>query len=411
MPDSRPSDAAKRLSRPEFIVLQAMLWATLAFTIDSMLPALPEIAGTLTPEAPNRAQLILTSFLLGMGCGTLIVGPISDAAGRKITITVGLCVYSLGAFLAHHAPTLESLLAARMLQGLGAAAPRIVAVALVRDLYEGRRMAQIMSIVMTVFVVMPAIAPFLGSVIIDAFGWRAIFLVFIGFALFVGTWLNLRQPETLPPERRRPLRVATLRAALAEVLGHRTVVLYILVLILGFGQMFALISTVQPIYEETYGRADSFPLWFMAAGILSTASMIANASLVMRVGMRRMAMVAYGAQTLLCAGLLLLLLTGGAAALPFGGFFAWKVSVFLMAGLTFGNLNALALQPLGHIAGLAASVVGAVSTVAAVVVAVPIGLAFDGTPVPLIAGTFVCSGLAWLLMRRSTDEAPAPQGA
>lgn len=404
MTDTAPT-ARPALSRPEFIALMAMMFATVAFSIDSMLPALPEIAEDMSPDAPNRAQLVLTTFVFGMGLGTLFVGPLSDAVGRKITITCGFTLYSAAAVLAIMATSLETLLAARLVQGLGAAGPRVVTLAMVRDLYEGRRMAQIMSFVMMVFVMVPAIAPFFGSVLIDAFGWPAIYVAFVIFALIGGTWMNLRQPETLPPERRIPITPERLRAGLVEVLTHRGVLLYIAVLTCGFAQMFGLLASIQPIYDETYGRAESFPLWFMVGGLLSMASTILNATLVMRLGMRRLALVAYGAQSLLAGALAIWALAGG--PIPFGLFFVWSVTVFFMAGLTFGNLNALALQPMGHIAGMASSVVGAVSTMAAAVIGAPIGLAFDGTPVPLIAATAVFSTLAFLLMRRATEARPA----
>lgn len=390
---------------PEFVGLMAVLFASIAFSIDSMLPALPDIAQALTPDAPNRAQLILTSFIFGMGLGTFVAGPISDSAGRKITITAAFALYALGALLAHFAPTLETLLAARFIQGLGAAGPRIVSIAMVRDLHKGRRMAQIMSLVMMVFLIIPAMAPYLGSMIIGAFGWRSIFLAYVVLAMVGAAWLNLRQPETLLPERRSAFRFVVMKAALIEALSHRKVLLYTAILALGFGQMFALLSTIQPIYDEVYGLGEPFPLYFLVAGLLSALGTVLNARFVMTLGMRRIAMAAYAVQALLSLGLVVWALSlHNHGILPFWAFYPWTISVFMMAGLTFGNLNALALEPMGHIAGMASSVVGAVSTVVSVAIAAPIGLAFNGTPMPLIVGTLICSGLAFLLMTR---DAPA----
>jgi len=388
----------RRLPLPEFTAMLAVLFATVAFSIDAMLPALPEIAEELSPGASNRAQLVLTAFVLGLGLGTLVTGPLSDAIGRRATIAAGFGLYVLGAALAAMAPTLELLLLARLLQGLGAAGPRIAGLALVRDLYAGREMARVTSFVMMIFILIPAVAPAIGQGIIALAGWRGIFLAFILFAGIGLTWLFLRQPETLPPERRRPMRPRAIGAAVAEVLRDGDVRLYIVVLTLGFGQMFALLSSAQQLFAETYGRGESFPLWFAAMAILSGIGTLANAWLVMRLGMRRMALAAYQAQTVISAAVLWLALVSGAG---FPAFFLWATSVFLMAGLTFGNLNALALEKMGHIAGTAASVVSAISTVAAVVVAVPIGLAYDGTPVPILAGTLVCSAGAWALLRRT----------
>ncbi len=191
---------------------------------------------------------------------------------------------------------------------------------------------------------------------------------------------------------------------LREVAANRLVVIYVVVLTLGFGQLFALISTIQPTYDVTFGRAASFPFWFMAsAGIAATGTMV-NAALVMRVGMRRLALLAYLLQTLFAAAYALILwldLLPHAAGFPL--FFVWSTLVFFMNGLTFGNLNALALQPLGHIAGLAASLVAAFSTVGSAAISLPISLNFDGTPVPLVVGACICSALAWHLMRRTTE--------
>ena len=402
----------RTLSRGEFVALMAALFATVAFSIDSMLPALPEIATSLTPDAPNQAQLVLTAFVLGMGVGTFVSGPLSDAIGRKATINIGVTIYIGAALWAMTAQSLEVLLAARVVQGLGAAGPRIVSMAMIRDLYEGRRMAQIMSFVMMIFILIPGVAPFVGAFIIDAFGWHGVFGAFVLFALVGSVWMNTRQPETLPPEKRRPLRVATLKMALGEVLRDRTVLLYICVLTLGFGQMFGLLSSIQQIYASAYDKPESFPVWFLGTAVLSWLGTMTNARLVMTVGMRRMALTAYVAQTVISAVLMVGELTGLIPPImPFPLFFAWSASVFFMAGVTFGNLNSLALQPMGHIAGMASSVVGAMSTVLAVVIAAPIGLAFDGTPRPLMAGTLVCSGLAWMLLRRTKEDATGTDAA
>ncbi|MBJ3762967.1 multidrug effflux MFS transporter [Maribius pontilimi] len=396
---------SRQPGRVEFVAMVAVLFSTIAFSIDAMLPALPQIAERLSPDEPNRAQLVVTSFIFGMGVGTLLAGPISDTVGRKAAILGGLAIYGFGAVLAVQAQSLETLMAARVVQGLGAAGPRIVSQAMIRDRYEGREMAQIMSFVMMIFILVPAMSPAAGSFVIDLAGWRAIFWSFVLFGLIGGTWLALRQPETLPSEARFPLRLGVVWLALKETLSRADVRIYIAVLTLGTGQMFALISSVQPVYDQALGLADSFQWWFMATAILAGTGTIVNAALVMRLGMRRLAITAYAAQALISAALILahlLDLVPEGAALPF--FFAWSVSVFFMVGLTFGNLNSLALQPLGHIAGTAASVIGAISTVLGVLIAVPIGLAFDGTPLPLVIGTGVCSALAFLLMRRTVEE-------
>ncbi len=393
-----------RLPLPEFIAMLAFLFATIAFSIDAMLPALPDIAADLTPDNVNRAQLILTTFVAGMGLGTLFAGPISDALGRKRTITIGFGIYIAATIAALYADSLEFLLIARFVQGLGAAGPRIVGLALVRDLYEGREMARISSFVMMIFIMIPAVAPTLGAGIIAISDWHGVFLAFIAFAVIGALWLNIRQAETLPPAARRPLRVGTLYAAAREVLSDRQVMLATLILTLGFGQMFGLLSSAQQLFGETYGKGENFHLWFAAMALLSGSGTILNATFVMRFGMRRIAKWAYVMQTIVSGIALTLILSGVLPqGLEFPVFFFWAVSVFFMAGVTFGNLNALALQRMGHIAGMAASIVAAISTLAAVLIAAPVGLLYNGTAIPAITATLVCSGLAWVLMRRLDD--------
>lgn len=398
--DPQTVAARRRLPLPEFVALLAFLFATVAFSIDSMLPSLPEIAAELTPQDVNRAQLVLTSFMAGMGLGTLLAGPISDAIGRKPAMTLGFAIYGAAAVTAIFARSLEMLLLARFVQGLGAAGPRIVGIAMIRDLYAGREMAKIQSFVNMLFILIPAVAPSMGQAIIAVTGWRGIFAAFVAFAAAGALWLNLRQPETLPAPARIPLRPGPLLVAAREVLGDRDVRICTITLALGFGQMFALLSSAQQLFGETYGLGARFPLYFAAMALLSATGTVLNARLVMRLGMRRIARTAYAAQVL-SSGVMLVLLLGGAlpAGLAFPAFFLWAVGVFTMAGVTFGNLNGLALLRMGHVAGMAASLVSAVSTVLAISIAAPVGLLYDGTAVPVVTATLVCSAAAWWLMR------------
>ncbi|MCX8508507.1 MAG: Bcr/CflA family efflux MFS transporter [Rhodobacteraceae bacterium] len=402
MTDNMPSPAVRRLSQPEFTAMLAMLFATIAFSIDAMLPAFPAIAAELTPDAPNRAQLILSAFVMGMGVGTFFVGPLSDAWGRKPVIGGGLGLYIIGALLAHYAPSLELLLIARAIQGLGASGPRIAGMALSRDLYEGREMARVMSFVMMVFMIAPAVAPMIGLWIISFAGWRGTFLAFILFGLLAFAWVSLRQDETLAPAARRPLSGALLLSGLREVLGNPEVRLYSIVMTLGFGQMMGLLSSIQQVFDVTYHKAAQFPYWFALIAAFSATASFANGRLVMRVGMRKLALTAYLVQALFSAltftAFLLNIFSGSMA---FAAFFIWATSVFFIAGFTFGNLNALAMRKMGHIAGMATSVITALSTVFAVMIAGPVGLAFAGTPRATMLAAVICSVLAWMLMLRS----------
>jgi DHA1 family bicyclomycin/chloramphenicol resistance-like MFS transporter len=395
----RPA-ARQRLSQGEFIALIATLFATIAFSIDSMLPALPQIACELTPDNVNAAQLIITSFVLGMGVGTFFAGPLSDAFGRKPVIIGGVVIYAIGAAAAWAAPSLEMLLLARVVQGLGVSAPRIVSVAMVRDMFAGREMARVVSFAMMVFMLVPAAAPAVGKVIIDAFGWRQIFIAFVVVGIIACTWLGMRQPETLARENRRPLRIASLWGALVEVCSHRVILVSTLVQTLILAALFGSLSSVQQIFADAFGVTDSFPTWFAAIALVAATANFVNARLVVRLGMRYLITTALGVQVLVSAVFATMSALGlWPDAAYFWAYLFWTTTVFFMTGLTMGNLNALALEPVGHIAGMAASLVSALSTVFAVVLAVPLGLAFDGTPVPLMIGVTVLSGIGFFAMK------------
>ncbi len=391
----------KRLSTPEFIALTAMLFATIAFSIDAMLPALPEIGTELSPTDLNRAQLIVTSFVLGMGVGTFFTGPLSDAYGRKPVLLTGSTLYIAAAFFAWQSQTLEGVLIARAFQGLGASGPRIVAMAIIRDLYSGRQMAKLMSFTMLVFSLVPAIAPSLGAVIIHYASWRAIFVAFILFSLISSLWLALRQAETLPREARIPMRLSAFGHALREAGSNRMFVLATLSQTLIFGILMSLISTTQQIYDITFDLGESFPLWFAATCVIAASASVVNAVLVGRLGMRLLISVALLVELAISIGMLVIILGGWLSGTwYFAAWFFWSTSLFFMLGLTIGNLNALAMEPMGHIAGMAASIIGAVSTVLSLLIAVPVGLSFDGTPLNIALCAVGCTAVASLIMRQ-----------
>lgn len=392
--------ALKRLSRAEFIAMMAMIFATIAMSIDAMLPALPEIAASMTPDDPNRAQLVVGTFFIGMALGTVVGGPLSDAFGRKPIMILGCVIYAIAAVVCYFAESFELFLFARVVQGIGAAGPRTVSMAMVRDLYSGRDMAQIMSITMMIFMIFPAIAPLMGQFVMIFAGWHAIFLVLVVVALIASLWLGLRQPETLPRENRKPMSVRSLIQAGRDLFARRLIWIAIVIQGLTMATMMASISSVQGVFEQYYNSADNFPLWFaLIAGISAFGSLL-NAKLVMRHGMRRVASGAYMAALAICAVTLLLrLFVPMAPAVDFTLFMVLIISLFAMMGLTMGNLNALAMEPVGHIAGFASSMIGSVSTLFAVVFSVPIGLAFDGTPVPLSIGATALTLASVVMMR------------
>ncbi len=400
------------MGQTEFIALIAMMFATIAFSMDAMLPALPEIGVELTPDLPNRAQLILTSFVLGIGLGTFVTGPISDALGRKRVIVGGAAIYILASGVAWASSSLEVVLAARVVQGLGAAFPRIVSLAVVRDLYSGREMARIVSIAMIIFTIFPAFAPLMGEGIIALSNWRGIFLAFVLFSIISVGWMHLRLPESLPVEKRRPIRPRLLHQAVKEVLGNPIVRMSIAVQTLCLGTLFTMLSMVQPVYDSVFGRGDSFANWFAIVALFSGSASLLNAALVVRVGMRRMITWSLAAQVMLSGVMIATLAVGMPPDTGFYLFVVWQSTVFFMAGTTLGNLNALAMEPMGHIAGTAASTISSISTVCAAAIAAPIGLTFDGSLWPLAIGIFgLCfiGLLLMLMMGRREDGITPPQ--
>ena len=363
----------------------AMLVATVAISIDAMLPALPDIAIQLTAKNPNQVQLILSAFIGGMALGTLVVGPLSDSFGRKNIIYVGAVIYISFSALCMFATNLETIVIARVFQGIGAAAPRVVSQALVRDLYSGREMARITSFIMIIFSIAPAVAPLLGAGLISLFDWRAIFVIFIIFALISTIWTKIRIREPLRPEMRVPFQIKIFRAAFLEIISIGIVRISIITLIFSYATLFTCILLIQQVFDQFFGRANSFPEWFAVIAAFSASASFLNSMLVMKLGMRRLISAALRVQIALSAFMLLMFWTGAITGnLGFGFFVFWVFSLFFQAGLTFGNLTALAMEPLGHIAGTAASVISALATLGSVFLATIAGHFFDGTPVAMI---------------------------
>ncbi len=387
------------LGLPEFIALMGIMFATVAFSIDAMLPAMDEIAAELAPEEPQRAQLVITVFVLGMGIGTLFTGPLSDALGRRPVILGAAVVYISSSGLAWAAGSLELLLLARLLQGVAAAGPRVAALAMIRDLYSGRQMAQIISFAMVVFTFIPAVAPLLGSLIIWLSGWRGIFVAFVVFSAVSCGWLALRQPETLLADHRRSFSVRSVTTGLVEILMIRRVALSIAALGFVFGMLFSVIANIQPIFDHVFDRADEFPYWFAAIAVISASASFLNARIVMRLGMRRVIEITLLVELGIAGAMSLGIMGANLGAAYFPAFVIWMTSVFFVAGLTIGNLNALGMEPLGRLAGLGASVIGSLATIAAVLIAIPVGLAFADTPLPLAVCVCLCSACALGLTR------------
>lgn len=402
-----------RIPQWELIVLIASLMALNAAAIDIFIPALQEIGTALGIVSENQRQFVITSYLLGFGGAQLIYGPFSDRFGRKPVLFFGLGLYFVAALAAAFAPTFGILLAFRAMQGIGAAATRVIAITVVRDSYGGRRMASVMSLVMMIFMAIPVIAPNIGQIIMLFGSWREISLVVAGFSLAVLIWSALRLPETLHPEDRRQLTVERTANAFKIVLSNRVAFGYTAASATIFGVLFGFINQAEQIYTEIYDLGPAFTLYFSAVAIFMAAASFLNSRLVERFGMRRLSHAALLGFCLLSGiHLLLAWLMGGAT--PFWLFFALVVPTFCLFGFIGTNFNALAMDPLGHVAGTASSVLGFGQTLGGGLIGAVIGYAYDGTIIPLFAGFLVLSlcslGLVLVAERGHLFEPRYPGG-
>jgi MFS transporter, DHA1 family, multidrug resistance protein len=369
----------------EFVALSAALMALTALSIDIMLPALPAIASALHIVTENDRQLIIILYMAGFALGQLVCGPLSDRLGRKPVLLGGLAVFIVGTCGALAAQSFTWLLLARLIQGIGAASPRIVAVAVIRDLYSGRQMARVMSFAMMVFILIPVLAPSLGQGLLHFGDWHLTFWALLVLGLAVTLWSSLRLPETSS---------GNLNAADSLAKSFRSVVSQPQTLAYGaagglvFGCLLAYVASAQQVYVEIFKVGDAFPLWFGAVASSMAVSSLVNASLVERLGMRLVSHTAIA-----CLLALSLILTGlslmNAVTLPV--FVTLVALCFFLVGMIGPNFNALAMEPQGRHAGMASSVVGFMSTAVSAVIAGIIGSAFQGTVTPLALGFTGCS--------------------
>ena len=388
-----------------YVTLVAALTSMVALATDIMLPALDVIARDLGAPTANDAHAVVTVFFFGFAVGQLVVGPLSDTYGRRPVILVGFALFVLACLAATVTQNWWLLLVARALQGVAVAGPRVVVIAMVRDAYEGRAMARVMSIVMTVFILVPIIAPSLGQGLIWLGGWRASFVGLGLLACAAALWFALVQEETLAPEARRPFRAAILWTGTVEILRSRAAMGYTLGAGLIFGAFIAYLGSAQQIFAVVYDITDLFPLYFALAAVSLGAASILNARLVMTVGMRRMTWMAIVFVSLLSVGFALVTLTY-AGIPPLWVFMAWLLGIVLGVGIIFANFNALAMEPLGHMAGLGAAFVGSFATLTALPLAALISQRFDGTITPLVAGFAILGTATMLVMLWATRGRP-----
>lgn len=387
----------RRLGKPELIAMVAGLMALNAIAIDIMLPALGEISratGLIAEGAPrdNRQQLIIFAYVLGFGAPQLAWGPITDRFGRRAPLFIGLIGYVATALLCVILKEFWALLAARFLQGVFASGARIVAAAVVRDLFAGRSMASFMSLVMTIFMIVPIIAPGVGQLILFLAPWEGIFLVLALWGLMMLAWTWARLPETLPPEARRPLNLRSASSAYLEVVRSPVSFGYMMASGIIFGALFAFIASSEQVFREVFAMENTFALWFAGVAAALAVANFTNSRLVERLGMRR---ISHAALILFILTSLTLTLT----TLAFGENFAVFFPIFALSFACFGmmgsNFSALAMEPLGKIAGTASAAYGFATTLISSLIGLLIGAQYNGTTIPLTAG-FVGLGIVSL---------------
>jgi DHA1 family bicyclomycin/chloramphenicol resistance-like MFS transporter len=387
------------MGRAEFIALMAFLMALNALAIDIMLPGLQEIGAALNVENENHRQYVVSAYLIGFGFAQLFYGPIADRFGRRIPMIFGLAIYVVSSLAVVFVPSFESLLLLRFIQGIGSAATRVITVSIVRDVFGGRQMAEVMSLIMMVFMVIPVVAPGTGQVIMLFGDWHWIFVFMAVIAVIVGVWMYVRLPETLAPADVRPFTVKVIFDGFRIVLTDRVALCYTIASTFIFGALFGFINSAQQVYVGIYGLGVWFPVAFAAVALFMALSSFVNAKLVGRFGMRKLS---HGSLLGFIAINLIWLVVQvlGPQPMPFLLFITFFSLAMFQFGWIGSNFNSLAMEPLGHVAGTASSVLGFMGTIGGSIIGAAIGQAFNGTALPMVAGFFVVSviGLVFVLI-------------
>lgn len=377
----------------QFVAFIAALMATNAIAIDSMLPALPEIGHALHIDTANHTQIVITAYLLGFGGAQIIYGTLADRFGRRVVLLAGLAIYTAASVAAYFAGSLEVMMVARAVQGIGSAATRILAITIVRDCYHGRQMARVMSLAFIVFLAVPIAAPSIGQIIMLAAPWRAIFLMLCVFGVVLFCWTALRLPETLDPEDRTPISIRGVSHAFALVLRSRITVGYMCAMTMVMGGLFGFINSAQQVFADAFDAKELFTLVFAIVAAFMALSSLLNSRVVEKLGMRRVshaALLGYLSITLVHAGVVI------AGWENIWSFSVLQAAMMFFFGLMVSNFNAMAMEPVGHVAGTASSVLGFCSTVGGATLGFIIGQHFDGTTLPLTFG-FAALGTAALV--------------
>jgi DHA1 family bicyclomycin/chloramphenicol resistance-like MFS transporter len=400
------SISAKRKVSPsfvEYVIILSVMMSLTALSTDAMLPALPQIGNDLGTANPNDRQLVISVIFLGSALGRLFFGPLSDRTGRKPAIYSGYSLYITGSLISVFSINFPMMLSGRILQGLGLSAPQAVIMAIVRDQFEGRKMARVMSFTQVVFIIVPMIAPTFGQGILLLAGWRSIFGSFLLFALITIIWFALRMPESLAQENRAPFSLKRMIDSIQEILKIRPVVGYILAGGLITGIFLGYLNSSQQIFQEIYALGDLFPLFFAINSLSLGMASFLNARFVMRFGMIKLVRWALRAEfglAVIFLGLSIVFVDQP----PLWGLMAYMMMSFFCTGILWGNLNALAMQPLGHMAGVGSAVIGSLSTLLSTLLGTLIGQSYNGTILPLVLGMVILTGIAMFIIRWAKSE-------
>ena len=372
----------------EFVVVIASIMALNPLAMDMMLPALPNIASAFHITIANRPQAVLSTFLIGFGVGQFVMGPLSDRFGRRPVLIDGMALYCIASVLAVTASSFETLLLARVLQGLGTSATRVIATSIVRDCYAGRRMASVMSLAMMIFIAVPVIAPSLGQAVMLLTQWRGIFIVLMVYGVLALIWSALRMPETLPMSERKSLAIRNVLGAFRQTVTNRQTLGYAVAAGGVQGSLFAFVFSSEQVFTEIYGLGHYFPLAFAAIAIGVAVAGFLNARFVGRFGMR---VISHGALVGFVAVAGIMLLAVEMHTLPLSLFMALAALMMFAFGLMFANFTSLAMEPQGHIAGTASSLYGSITTLIGIGIGTTIGQDYDGTLLPFATGFFLCT--------------------
>ncbi len=384
-----------KISTQEFTLLVALLMSIVAISIDALLPALGIISTEITMAYPNQVQLVISALFLGMAIGQLVCGPLSDATGRKKILYSGIALFLAGSVLCFFAQDIMTLLIGRFIQGLGVSGPYVSAISIVRDKYAGREMAKVMSLVMMIFIMVPAIAPSLGQAILLFASWRYVFVLYVVYAVIIGLWIFLRLEETLPKEKRIPFSTAGFIDGFKEVICNRTTMGYTLCMGLFFGSFVGYLNSSQQIFQVQFGTGKMFTVYFGVLALVFGVASLFNSQLVEKWGMHYISKRAVWA---IIASSALFLGVHFLGDIQLWMFMIYASVLFFAFGLIFGNVNAMAMEPMGHVAGIASAIIGSVSSIISMVIGTAIGQMYNNTLIPVTTGFLVMTVLALFLM-------------